>query len=177
MSRLAIPVGPTDHAQGPPTAAVTLVEYGDYECNYCGEMYPLIKAVQRAMDGRLRFVFRNFPLTEIHPHALAAARFAEAAAEAGRFWEAHDLLFERQQALGAGDLLADAGLLGIDERLVRQAFDGRFDGRIGADFEGGVRSGVNGTPTLFIDGLRYDSPHDLRALLAALGRPEPAVRG
>ena len=167
MSRLAIPVGTADHAQGPATAAVTLVEYGDYECPYCGQMYPLIKAVQREMGGRLRFVFRNFPLTEIHPHALAAARFAEAAAEAGRFWEAHDLLFERQQALGVRDLLADAGLLGIDEPLVRQAFDGRFDGRIDADFDGGVRSGVNGTPTLFIDGLRYDGPRDLRGLLAA----------
>lgn len=168
MSRLVIPVGPSDHVQGRATAPATLVEYGDYECPYCAQAHPLIKAVQQAMGDHLRFVFRNFPLTELHPHALSAARFAEAAGEAGRFWSAHDLLFEHPQALDEDGLAAAARRLGMEEALFRQALQGRFDARIEADFEGGIRSGVNGTPSLFVNGLRYDGPRDLSGLLAAL---------
>lgn len=168
MSRLTTPVGPQDHAEGPEDAPVTLVEYGDFECPYCGEAYPVLKAVQRAMGAQLRFVFRHFPLTEAHPHAAHAAEFAEAAAEIGRFWEAHDTLYENQAALEDGDLVAYGTALGLTEAEVLAAFDGRFDPHIRRDFIGGVRSGVNGTPSLFINGQRYDGPRDPQSLIAAL---------
>src|SRR5438034_11807840 len=101
---LTLPVSQRDHQQGPETAPVTVVEYGDYECPYCGEAYPIVKEVQRRMGERLRFVFRNFPISTSHPHAEQAAEAAEAAAAQGRFWEMHDLLYERQRHLADGDL-------------------------------------------------------------------------
>ncbi|GGJ04673.1 DsbA family protein [Neoroseomonas lacus] len=172
MSRLSIPVSASDHAQGADNAAVTLVEYGDYQCPHCGEAYPILKAVQRTMGDGLRFVFRNFPLTEMHPHALRAAEFAEMAAGAGLFWQAHDLLYENQEALGERDLLAYGHRLGLPSDVVAGAFDGRFDQKIRDDFRGGVRSGVNGTPTLFINGLRYDGPRDADSLIMILRQAE-----
>ena len=168
MAHLTPPVGDDDHAQGPADAPVTLVEYGDYECPYCGEAYPVLKAVQRAMGDRLRFVFRNFPLTEMHPHAAHAAKFAEAAAAIGRFWEAHDLLYENQTALDDDSLVSYGARLGLSRAAVLSAFDGRFDGRIRREFAGGLRSGVNGTPSLFINGVRYDGERDVESLVAAL---------
>src|SRR5882672_7758780 len=105
---LVLPVGDRDHAQGSVNAPVTLVEYGDYECPYCGRAYPIVKAVQKALGLRLRFVFRNFPLSEMHPNASNAAEAAEAAGDQGKFWEMHDALFEHQAALGLRDLVAHA---------------------------------------------------------------------
>lgn len=169
MTRLQVPVSPFDHAQGPQDAAITLVEYGDYQCPYCGEAYPVIKELQRMLGTRMRFVFRNFPITEMHPNALGAARFAEAAAIAGRFWEAHDLLYQHQDALEPDDLLRYAAQLKVDHTLLQAADDGNFDPRIQRDFMGGVRSGVNGTPCLFINGRRYDGPRDVESLIDALG--------
>src|SRR5437868_4662937 len=99
MSQLKPPIGPADHAQGPRDAPVTLVEYGDFQCPYCGQAHPEIQAVQQAMGDALCFVFRHFPLSQAHPHAERAAEFAEAAATIDRFWEMHDLLFENQDAL------------------------------------------------------------------------------
>ncbi|GAB4067333.1 DsbA family protein [Ancylobacter sonchi] len=176
MSRLTPPVGPDDHAQGPADAPVTLVEYGDYECPYCGEAYPVLKAVQQAMGDQLRFVFRNFPLTQQHPHAGRAAEFAEAAASIGRFWEAHDLLYEHQDALDDASLVAYAQLIGLDHAHLRAGFEGRYDEKIRHDFSGGLRSGVNGTPTLFVNGLRYDGPRDVESLVETLraAAAEPA---
>lgn len=168
MTRLAIPVGSQDHIQGQARAAVTLVEYGDYECPYCGEAYPVLKAVQRAMGDQLRFVFRNFPLAELHPHAVRAAEFAEAAAGQGKFWQAHDLLYENQTALRDADLYAYGLRLGLDSELVSEGFGGRFDPKIKEDFTGGIRSGVNGTPSLFINGFRYDGERDVDSLIFAL---------
>ncbi len=173
MTSLRVPVDDTDHTMGPADAPVTLVEYGDYECPYCGEAYPVIKAVQAAMGADLRFVFRNFPLAEMHPHAMRAAEFAELAAAGGRFWEAHDLLFENQEALTERDLVGYGHRLGLSTEAVLGAFDGRFDGKISADFRGGIRSGVNGTPSLYINGLRYDRPRDPATLLAALQEAIP----
>lgn len=170
MTHLAIPVGSQDHAQGQAQAPVTLVEYGDYECPYCGEAYPILKAVQRAMGDELRFVFRNFPISELHPHAVRAAEFAEAAAGLGRFWQAHDMLYENQSALSDEDLFGYGLRLGLDSDVVAEGLDGRFDPKIRADFMGGVRSGVNGTPSLFINGLRYDGERDVDSLVAALRR-------
>lgn len=168
MSRLSVPVGPKDHVQGPNDAPVTLVEYGDYECPYCGEAYPVIKAVQRAMGDQLRFVFRNFPITEIHPHAAHAAEFAEAAAGIGRFWEAHDMLYEGQADLTDRDLARYGARIALGVPAIQEAFDGRFDDKIQADFMSGVRSGVNGTPTLFINGARYDCDRDVDSIVDAL---------
>ncbi len=168
MSRLTVAVNAADHAQGPADAPVTLVEYGDYECPYCGEAYPLIKAVQAALGDKLRFVFRNFPLTEMHPHALHAAQFAEAAATHGKFWEAHDMLYENQDALRDADLAGYAHTLGLPSTALGQAFSGHYDARIEGDFSGGVRSGVNGTPSLFINGQRYDGPRDYDSLVTLL---------
>jgi protein-disulfide isomerase len=168
MNHLSIPVSAQDHSAGPANAPVTLVEYGDYQCPYCGEAYPVLKAVQQAMGNKLRFVFRNFPISEIHPHALHAAQFAEAAAAIGKFWVAHDMLYERQEALDDRDLVAYGSIIGLDAAKLREAFDGRFDEKIEADFMGGVHSGVNGTPSLFINGLRYDGERDVDSLVAAL---------
>jgi protein-disulfide isomerase len=168
MSHLTPPVGHADHAQGAADAPVTLVEYGDFECPYCGAMYPVIKAVQQAMGERLRFVFRQFPLTSMHPHALHAAEMSEAAAAVERFWEAHDMLYENQRALNDEALATYATRVGMHAGDLKPAFEGAYDERIQGDFDGGLRSGVNGTPTLFINGRRYDGDRDARSLLEAL---------
>jgi protein-disulfide isomerase len=159
-----------DHIQGPPDAPVTLLEYGDYECPYCGAAYPIIKDVQARMGDRLRFVFRNFPITTSHAHAEQAAEAAEAAGAQGRFWEMHDLLYENQKRLGDDDLRAYAQRIGLDlERFDKELAEHVHAPRVREDFMSGVRSGVNGTPTFFINGARYDDAYDVETLLAALG--------
>ena len=165
MSELKPPVGPDDHTQGPLDAPIVLVEYGDYECPYCGEAYPELKAVQRAMGDSLCFVFRNFPLSQAHPHAARAAEFAEAAATIGRFWEMHDMLYENQSALDDRSLIVYATELGFDQALIESALRGNFSARVRRDFASGVRSGVNGTPSLFVNGRRYDGPRDANSLI------------
>lgn len=169
---LTLPVSEDrDHIQGPAEAAVTLVEYGDYECPYCGAAYPIIKELQERMGERLRFVFRNFPITTSHPHAEQAAEAAEAAAAQGRFWQMHDLLYENQQRLGDEDLRAYAGQLGLEvEPFDQELAEHVHAPRVREDFMSGVRSGVNGTPTFYINGLRYDDSYELDTLLAALER-------
>lgn len=165
MSTLTPPVGPHDHSEGAPDAPVTLVEYGDYECPYCGEAYPELKTVQRLMGDQLRFVFRNFPLAEAHPHAVAAAAMAEAAAGIGKFWQMHDLLYEHQDALDPASLARYGAAVGLDNESIRAALSGAHDDKLRHDFISGVRSGVNGTPTLFINGERYDGPRDAESLV------------
>jgi protein-disulfide isomerase len=172
---LAIPVGETDHAQGPADAPVTLVEYGDYECPYCGRAYPVVKQLQEKLGPTLRFVFRNFPLNTIHEHAGVAAQAAEAAGGQGKFWEMHDILYEHQQELAEADLNSYALKIGLEIYQFEADLSGeRFAKRVRADFRGGVRSGVNGTPTFFINGLRYNGEHTYEALLEAL---EKAAKG
>jgi protein-disulfide isomerase len=168
---LATPVSEErDHIQGPPDAPVTLLEYGDYECPYCGAAYSIIKDVQARMGDRLRFVFRNFPITTSHAHAEQAAEAAEAAGAQGRFWEMHDLLYENQKRLGDDDLRAYAQRIGLDlERFDKELAEHVHAPRVREDFMSGVRSGVNGTPTFFINGARYDDAYDVETLLAALG--------
>ncbi|MGF6767547.1 protein-disulfide isomerase [Paraburkholderia sp. GAS199] len=168
MSHLSPPVGTLDHTQGPEDAPVTLVEYGDFECPYCGAMYGVIKAVQQVMGEQLRFVFRNFPLTDMHAHALHAAEFAEAAAAAGMFWEAHDILYANQIALTDDDLSRYGAGLGLDARELASAFSGKYDETIQKDFDSGLRSGVNGTPTFFINGHRYEGARDAETLITIL---------
>jgi protein-disulfide isomerase len=170
-TQLVLPVGARDHVQGPAGAPVTLVEYGDYECPHCGRAYPIVKQVQKVMRGRFRFVFRNFPLRESHPHAQHAAEAAEAAGAQGKFWEMHDRLFERQFALEDENLIEYAGDLGLDvERFAEELADGVYEPRVREDFRSGVVSGVNGTPTFFVNGVRHDDAWDVDPLVAALER-------
>jgi len=168
--RLTLPVADDrDHVQGPADAAVTLLEYGDYECPFCGAAYPIVKQVQETMGERLRFVFRNFPITTAHPHAEQAAEAAEAAAAQGQFWPMHDLLYENQRHLETDDLIAYASRLGLDvPRFQRELADHVHAARVREDFMSGVRSGVNGTPTFYIDGERYEGSYDAEPLLDAL---------
>jgi protein-disulfide isomerase len=166
---LTLPVGERDHAAGPEDAPLTLVEYADYECPYSARAYPIVKEVQRRLGKRLRFVFRNFPLTKIHAHAQHAAEAAEAAAAQRAFWQMHDRLFERQLALDDEHLLEYAAELGLDaDRVGGQLAAGVHRARVREDFLSGVQSGVKGTPTFFINGLRHDGGYDLALLLAAL---------
>ena len=166
---LAVPVGPEDHIQGPENAPLTLVEYADYECPYCGDADVVVKRLQDELGPRLRFVFRNFPLTQIHPNAQPAAEAAEAAGAQNRFWEMHDRLYENQVALGPELIGAVAQGLGLDmERFEKDLASGQFRERVERDFMGGVRSGVPGTPTFFINGERYDGAPDEVSLLGAL---------
>ena len=169
MSTLIVPVNAGDHIQGSNDALVTLVQYGDYQCPYCGEAFPIVKHLQKEMGGDLRFIFRNFPLTEIHPHALAAACAAEAAALQDRFWEMHDMLYENQDKLRDRDLIARAQTLKLNiERFRSDLSSHEVTTKIQQDFGGGIRSGVNGTPTFFINGLRHDGSYEYEDLLAAL---------
>jgi protein-disulfide isomerase len=156
-AQLTPPVGGADHAAGPDDAPATLVEYGDYECPYCGMAHPIVKRAQQALGNQLRFVFRNFPLAEAHPHARLAAQAAEAAGAQGKFWEMHDTLFEHQDALEPDDVLGYAQAIGLDvERFTRELESGVYARKVRDDFRSGVRSGVNGTPTFFVNGVRYE---------------------
>ena len=167
--KLALTVGPRDHAQGNTHAAVMLVEYGDYECPHCGRAHPIVKKIQQRLGLQLRFVFRNFPLTMIHEHAQVAAEAAEAAGVQGSFWEMHDTLLEHQRALDDGALTGYAKAIGLDgERFERELVEHAHEDRVREDFRSGVRSGVNGTPTFFINGVRYDGAWDFDLLLEAL---------
>jgi protein-disulfide isomerase len=166
---LTIPVGPRDHVQGPANAPITLVEYGDFQCPYCRQAYPIVKQVQEQLGGRLRFAFRNFPLTRIHPQAEHAAEAAEAAAAQGAFWQMHDRLFERQFALEDENLVEYATELGLDgDRLAGELAAGTHRDRVRDDFMSGVKSGVNGTPTFYINGVRHEGGYDLASLRAVL---------
>ena len=168
---LTPPVGPRDHVLGPVDARVTLVEYGDFECEFCGAAYPELKQVLRELGPKVRFVFRHFPLGEAHPHAPHAAEVAEAAAAQGKFWPMHDLLYQRQAALADEDLVAYARELGLDaDRVQRELADRTHAARVREDFLGGVRSGVSGTPRFFINGRPHEEPGDAKTLAAALRR-------
>ena len=169
MTKLKTPITPEDHIQGPENAAATLVEYGDYECPYCGRAYPIVKRVQKHFGKGLRFVFRNFPLSEMHPQAESAAETAEFAGAHGKFWEMHDGLFENQERLGGPLYLELAQRMSLSAEQLQQALEeGKYQKRVRADFSTGVRSGVNGTPTFFINGKRHDGPFDFESLVLAI---------
>jgi protein-disulfide isomerase len=169
MSTLKIPVRPEDHIEGDPSAPCTLVEYGDYQCPHCGRAYPIVKRVQKHFGKRLRFVFRNFPLNEIHPQAETAAETAEFAGVHGKFWEMHDALFENQSRFSPVFFPELAQKLGLDPAGLRDALAGeKYRAHVRSDFMSGARSGVNGTPTFFINGLRVDGPWDYEDLVEAI---------
>jgi protein-disulfide isomerase len=168
------PVSEHDHAAGPADAPLTLLEYGDYQCPHCAAADPTVHAIQKAFGKELRFVFRNFPLAEMHPAAEPAAEFAEGAALQGKFWEAHDAIFAWSRrhgppSLGPEAFAAIAATLGLDsEKLEAEVSSHRYLERIKNDFNGGIRSGVNGTPSFFINGQRFDGAPTIEELTSAL---------
>jgi protein-disulfide isomerase len=167
---LSRPVDPAwDHIQGSPHAPAVLVEYGDYECPYCGMAFPNVKAVQAEMGDRMAFVYRHFPLTHVHPHAEPAAETAEAAGAQGDFWGMHDMLFTHQRALAPAHLLEYAAVLGLDvDRFARELAERAYAPRVAEHFRSGVESGVAGTPTFFVNGVHVDSGYDAPTLLAVV---------
>jgi protein-disulfide isomerase len=190
---LRVPVTPQEHIQGSVDAPVVVVEYGDYECPHCARAHPILRQLQRMFGDRLGVVFRNFPLTEIHRHALHAAQAAESVgAQLGNtgYWRMHDAIFEHQResptALSDGSLLRYGAAVGADPAVIERDLEsGAFVDRIQADFSSGVRSGVNGTPTFFVNGERYDGDWtdvdafaiDLtRQTMAGSDRPGAAAR-
>ena len=168
-AKLALPVSARDHIRGNPKALVTLLEYGDFECPSCGRAYPVIEELRQEAGDLMRFVYRHFPLTQVHPHAEPAAETAEAAGAKHKFWEMHDLLFEkltvdeasahRVSALAVGVEIKTAGHGALTEHL--------YERKVREDFTGGVRR-VTGTPTFFIENVRYDGPQDFISLLAVI---------
>ena len=166
---LTLPVGKRDHSQGSSSAAATLVEYGDYQCPFCGDTHSIVQKLQNHFGDRLRFVFRNFPQTRIHAYAQRAAEAAEAAGSQGKFWEMHDYLYEHQQTLDAENLAQAAVALGLDRvAFSRDVAEHTYADRVQQDVQSGVDSGVGGTPTMFINGVRNDDEDDFETLKAKI---------
>ncbi|GAA0224272.1 DsbA family protein [Haladaptatus pallidirubidus] len=168
-TQLSVPVNQHDHVDGVVDATVTLVEYGDYECPYCEEAHQAVKELRRTLNERVRFVFRHFPLTQLHPHAQRAAEAAEAAAEQGKFWEMHDLLFEHPSEIREAELQDFAATLDLDlTQFNDELAMHTHRSRVREDIISGAQSGVIGTPTFFINGERYDEQWDVAPLRTAL---------
>ena len=167
--RLVVPVDDRDHVLGPEDAPVTLVEYGDYQCPYCARAHPIVQELLRRRTNLIRFAYRHFPLISIHPYAEPAAEVAEAAGARGRFWPVHDWLFANQDRLSPVTLIAALVGMGLDgEAIAGELRDHDFLDKVQSDFVSGVRSGVNGTPTFFINGMRYEGGHSLPELVTAV---------
>ena len=169
MAHLKIPVTKSDHSIGNPASGRILVEYGDYQCSHCGVAFPLIRKLLRQHGDDICFIFRNFPLEESHPAAVIAALAAEAAALQGKFWNMHDELYENQAELSADNILGFAAALQLDmSRFSHDWQSQQLLDRVEKDLEGGLRSGVNGTPTFFLNGERYDDYDETYQSLAML---------
>jgi len=168
--KLTVPIKmDNDHIQGPVNAPISLVEYGDFECPYTGHAYPIVKQIKRKFGETLCFVFRNFPLAEIHPHAQQAAEAAEAAASQDKFWDMHDYLFEHQNALDDSHLLEYARIVRLDiKKFEAEILKHVYAPGIKDSLINGVKSGVEGTPTFFLNGIRYEGSWDLETLLKIL---------
>src|SRR5438309_10865602 len=174
--QLTQPVSGRDHIRGPHSAEVSLVEYGDFECPYCRAAEPIVVGLIEALGNQLSVTFRHFPMLEVHPHAQHAAEVAEAAAAQGRFWEMHDMLFANQNALDDASLVNYAADLTLDaDRVRRELASHEHAGRVAEDRRSGLASGVNGTPTFYIDGVRYEGSVALRQMLAAIRERHPDV--
>ena len=176
--RLKSSVSEKDHASGPESAPVTLLEYGNFECIHCGRAYPIIKEVQRLLGDNLRFVFRHFPTIQTHPHSLRAAEAAEAAGAQGKFWEMHDQLFRHQQALEDHDLLGYARRIGLDaERFERDMTENTFLKQVVADYNRSLDDEhVTGTPTIYVNEVRYPGATTLEGLLDAIKQADTQDR-
>jgi protein-disulfide isomerase len=169
MPKLKPPVNSKDHFQGNENAPVELVEYGDYQCPHCGYAYPVIRNIQKKLGNQLKFVFRNFPLAEAHPDATHAAIAAEAASAQNKFWEMHDITFENQQHLDDVHLLRYAEKIGLDIAKFQADFEKPvFAEKVEADFESGIRSGVDGTPSFFVNGEKYNGDWEEKHFLSYL---------
>jgi protein-disulfide isomerase len=169
MSTLKVPVNQRDHIRGGPSAAVTLVEYGDYQCPYCAAAHPVVRFLESHYGSSLLVVFRHFPLVEVHPLAATAAEAAEYAGDHGRFWEMHDAIYANQHRLSTQLLFALAGTLQLPQMGLRDAITRSLHGeKIQADFIGGIRSGVNGTPTFFVNGRRHQGGFTAPELAASI---------
>jgi len=154
---MSIKINEKDHVQGNENAKIELIEYGDYECPYCGEAYPIIKKVQKELGNNLKFIFRNFPLVEMHPFALHAAIASEAAAEQGKFWEMHDILYENQKNLKDSDLIKYAEKIDLDVSKFEEDFNSNnIYQKIKEDFDSGVKNEIQGTPAFFINGKPFE---------------------
>lgn len=169
-TQLSFPVSESrDHIQGPLSAAVTLVEYGDYECPYCAQAYLIVKEIQERLGNKVRFVFRNFPLTNLRPHAYQSALAVETAAAQGKFWEMYDFIFKHGQSLTDDNLKLSAAKLGLNVNKFDLEFrDRAYSRHVDEDIQSGEESGVTKTPTFFINGDRYDDSWDLDSLFSAL---------
>jgi protein-disulfide isomerase len=164
----ALDVRADDHVLGDPDAPVTVMEYGDYECPYCAAAAPVLRRLVAESEGAVRLVFRNYPLPDVHPHALTAALAAEAAAAQGAFWEMHELLFDRQDRLSDADLQAYGEGLGLaGDRLVGEAAQ-PFGDKVEADFATALAAEVPGTPTIFVNGVLFSGRPELGALQRAV---------
>ena len=174
IARPVVPVDVRDHAQGPATASVTLVEYGDYECPYCRAAVEIVEEVQRILPDEIRFVFRHFPLENLHARARRAAEAAEAAGSQGKFFEMHAALFQHQAGLEDEDLMRYAAALDLDlARFRAELTSDMHAARVHEQFGGGLRSGVRGTPTFYLDDVRYDGVVGVRQLVATILESHP----
>lgn len=175
---LAVPVTARDHARGPADASLTLVEYADVQCPHCAQATTVLWALQAELSDILRVVYRHFPLTDSHPHAQKAAEALEAAGAQGRFWELHDRLYRKPDDLEVPALVKAARRTGLDvKRFERELLEGTHSARVRADFLGGLRAGVEGTPALFLDGERHEGSWEYEPLAAELVRRDRALRG
>ncbi|MFL6372712.1 MAG: DsbA family protein [Nitrososphaera sp.] len=172
VRKLTVPVSiGLDHIRGSINAPITIVEYGDYECPYTGGAYPVVKEIMKQFDEMIYFVFRNFPLNDIHPHAQHAAEAAEAAAAQGKFWQMHDYLFEHQKALDDAHLFEYAKKVGLDiDKFKKEMSEHVYAPLINKSLKSGIDSGVEGTPTFFINGERYEDSWDLDTLTSFLNK-------
>jgi protein-disulfide isomerase len=169
MSKLIPPVNTADHIKGNPDSAVILVEYGDFQCPHCGAAHPIVKKIEESFQGKLAFVFRHFPLAESHPYAQAAAVASEAASIQGKFWQMHELIYDNQSKLGLEMLLQLAEHLKLDMKRFQHDFkDPKLFEKVEADFESGIKSGVNGTPSFYVNAIKYNGPYDFDSLSRAI---------
>lgn len=168
-AKLTVPIDASDHVIGNRNSAITMLEYGDFECPYCGEAYGIVKDILKVYGNQMLFSYRHFPLTEIHPHAQQAAEASESAGVAGKFWEMHDALFEHQYALDEPSLVRYTQALGLDaDKLVDDLANRIYKPKVDRDFISGIRSGVNGTPTFYVNGVRHDGSYYYKNLIRAL---------
>jgi protein-disulfide isomerase len=173
MPKLTPPVNKNDHIHGPVNASLELVEYGDYQCPHCGAAHPVVRQIQKKFGRHLKFVFRHFPLSNVHEYALPAAIAAEAAARQDKFWQMHDIIFENQSLLSDQAFIEFALAIGLNIPAFRMdVMDEALAEKIETNFESGVRSGVNGTPSFFINGMKYNGSFDYAPLSEILETQE-----
>ena len=175
MAKLKPPVNDEDHIEGSIQSPVIFLEYGDFQCPYCGAAYPIVKQIQKKFGDKLGFVFRHFPLAESHPYAQISAVASEAAALQGKFWPMHDLIYENQTRLSPKALLTMAESLKLDlKKFQKDIQDPALIEKVETSFESGIDSGVNGTPSFYVNGVKYEGPYDLPSLSHAI---EKALAG